>query len=380
MKLILSEEQSFLKETAKNFVSEKTPVDHFRKLRDNEDLLGWDKEIWSQMVALGWSGILVPEEFGGSNFGITGMSVIMQECGKNLTPSPLFATGVMGVSVLTSFGNHEQQEDLLPKIVNGEITTCLAIDEESHHDPINSMPFASQNGDSFILNGKKVGVVDGASADIIFVIARTSGDKGDKDGFSIFSLDAATTKNLDIQKLQMADHRNYANIYFNNVEVDSSKVIGDVNLSLDEIDKILDIGRTALSAEMLGSIEQAYSMTLEYLKERKQFGVRIGSFQALQHRAAEMFCEIELTKSAVMGAMKGIEENSNDKERLSSLAKTIVGETAHLVTNEAIQMHGGIGVTDEYDIGFYLKRARVSETILGSSTFHQERYAKLAGF
>ena len=210
--------------------------------------------------------------------------------------------------------------------------------------------------------------------------ARTSGDKGDKDGFSIFSLDAATTKNLDIQKLQMADHRNYANIYFNNVELDSSKVIGNVNLSLDEIDKILDIGRTALSAEMLGSIEQAYSMTLEYLKERKQFGVRIGSFQALQHRAAEMFCEIELTKSAVMGAMKGIEENSNDKERLSSLAKTIVGETAHLVTNEAIQMHGGIGVTDEYDIGFYLKRARVSETILGSSTFHQERYAKLAGF
>ena len=152
MKLILTEEQSFLKETAKNFVSEKTPVDHFRKLRDNKDLLGWDKEIWSQMVALGWSGILVPEEFGGSNFGITGMSVIMQECGKNLTPSPLFATGVMGVSVLTSFGNHEQQENLLPKIVNGEITTCLAIDEESHHDPINSMPFASQNGDSFILN------------------------------------------------------------------------------------------------------------------------------------------------------------------------------------------------------------------------------------
>ena len=378
MKLILNEEQNYLKETALSFVSEKTPVSHLRGLRDSDDQLCWDKEIWSEMVKLGWSGILIPEEYGGSNFGLTGMSVILQECGKTLTPSPLFASGVLGATALTKFGSEEQKQKYLSKIASGELTTALAIDENSHHNPNICELKAIKDGSKYVLNGKKIFVVDGASADIIIVVARTSGED-DVGGLSMFLVESDSS-NLKKVKLDMADSRNYANITFDNVSVDETMILGEINMGLEPINEILDVGRIALSAEMLGSCEKAFEITIEYLKERKQFGVPIGSFQALQHRAAEMFCEIELTKSAVMAAMQGAEENSNDLQRLSSLAKSIVGETSHLVSNEAVQMHGGIGVTDEYDIGFYLKRARVAETILGNSTFHQERYANLTGF
>ena len=379
MKLILNEEQNYLKETALSFVSEKTPVSHLRGLRDSDDQLCWDKEIWSEMVKLGWSGILIPEEYGGSNFGLTGMSVILQECGKTLTPSPLFASGVLGATALTKFGSEEQKQKYLSKIASGELTTALAIDENSHHNPNICELKAIKDGSKYILNGKKIFVVDGASADIIIVVARTSGEDDDVGGLSMFLVESDSS-NLKRVKLDMADSRNYANITFDNVSVDETMILGEIDMGLEPINEILDVGRIALSAEMLGSCEKAFEITIEYLKERKQFGVPIGSFQALQHRAAEMFCEIELTKSAVMAAMQGAEENSNDLQRLSSLAKSIVGETSHLVSNEAVQMHGGIGVTDEYDIGFYLKRARVAETILGNSTFHQERYANLTGF
>ena len=168
----------------------------------------------------------------------------------------------------------------------------------------------------------------------------------------------------------MADSRNYANIIFNDVKIDASSILGDLEAGGEIAEDILDIGRIAMASEMLGNAESAFETTLDYLKQRKQFGVLIGSFQALQHRAAEMFCELELTKSSVMAAMRAADEKSNELQRLSSLAKTIAGETLHLVSNEAIQMHGGIGVTDEYDIGFFLKRARVAEQIFGNSKYH----------
>jgi acyl-CoA dehydrogenase len=379
MKLVLNEEQQFLKDTAKNFAAERTPINHFRNLRDSKDSLLWDKDIWQEMVNLGWSGILIPEEYGGSDFGITGMSVVLQECGKTLTPSPLFATAVLGAYALKEFGSEEQKSKYLPLIVDGSITTAIAIDESSHHDPANTELEAKVSNAGFSLNGKKQLVVDGASADLLIVLARTSGVKGDIAGLTLFIVDSSS-EGVSRTKLDMADSRNYANIEFNNVEVDSASVLGSQEAGGEAIEHILDIGRIALSAEMLGNSEAAFSTTVDYLKERKQFGVLIGTFQALQHRAAEMFCEIELTKSAVMAAVHGADERSNELQRLSSLAKTIAGETLHLVSNEAIQMHGGIGVTDEYDLGFFIKRSRVAEQIFGSSTYHTERYANLSGF
>ena len=379
MKLVLSEEEQFLKDTAKNFADERSPISHFRSLRDNNDPKLWDKDIWSEMVKLGWPGILIPEEFGGSDFGVTGIGVILQECAKTLTPSPLFATGVLGAYAITQFGNDDQKSNYLPKIVSGEITTALAIDETSHHEPSKTEMTAKKNDSNFVLNGKKIFVIDGASADILIVLARTSGVKGDSTGLSLFILNSDTS-GIETKKLDMADSRNYANISFNEVIIDESSLLGDLETAGETVESILDIGRIAMSAEMLGNAESAFEITLDYLKQRKQFGALIGSFQALQHRAAEMFCEIELTKSSVMAAMRAADENSNELQRLSSLSKTMAGETLHLVSNEAIQMHGGIGVTDEYDIGFFLKRARVAEQIFGSAKYHTERYANLSGF
>ena len=379
MKLILTEEQELLRDTAKDFAQERTPVTHLRSLRDNNDENLWDEDIWQEMVNLGWSGILIPEEFGGSDFGVAGISVILQECGKTLTPSPLFSTGVLGAYAISNFGTQEQKEKYLPKIVSGEITTALAVDESSHHDPCKTLFKAEQKGNDFLLNGKKTFVIDGASADVLIILARTSGNSGDLAGLTLFIIESDVDGIKKI-KLDMADSRNYANIEFNDVECSNKSILGALESGGETVERILDIGRIAMSAEMLGNAESAFETTIDYLKQRKQFGVLIGTFQALQHRAAEMFCEIELTKSAVMAAIHGADENSNELQRLSSLAKTIAGETLNLVSNEAIQMHGGIGVTDEYDLGFFIKRSRVAEQIFGSSTYHTERYANLSGF
>ena len=379
MKLVLTEEEQFLKDTAKNFAEERCPISHFRSLRDNNDPNLWDKDIWKEMTALGWPGILIPEEYGGSNFGITGISVILEECAKTLTPSPLFATGVLGAFSITNFGNDDQKKNYLPKISSGDLTTALAVDESSHHNPADTEMVAKKDGKKFILNGKKTFVIDGASANLLIVLARTSGNKGESSGLTLFFVDS-NDDGIEKIKLEMADSRNYANINFNNVEVSANNILGDEETGGETVENILDIGRIAIASEMLGNAEAAFETTLDYLKQRKQFGVLIGSFQALQHRAAEMFCELELTKSSVMAAMKAADEGSNELQRLSSLSKTMAGETLHLVSNEAVQMHGGIGVTDEYDIGFFLKRARVAEQIFGSAKFHTERYANISGF
>jgi len=379
MKLILTEEEQFLKDTAKNFAEERSPITHFRSLRDNSDPILWDKDMWQEMSKLGWPGIMIPEEFGGSNFGLSGICVVLQECAKTLTPSPLFATGVLGAYAINNYGTKEQKEKYLPLIANGKLTTSVAVDESSHHNPNDTLLIAKKSADEFILSGKKTFVIDGTSSDLLIVLARTSGEKGDSTGLTLFLIDS-NSDGVDRIKLEMADSRNYANIIFDNVKISSNNILGDIEAGGEAIDDILDIGRIAISAEMLGNSEAAFETTLDYLKQRKQFGVLIGSFQALQHRAAEMFCEIELTKSSVIAAMRAADERSNDVQRLSSLAKTVAGETLHLVSNEAIQMHGGIGVTDEYDIGFFLKRARVAEQIFGSAKFHTERYANLSGF
>lgn len=379
MKLILTEEEQFLKDTAKSFAEERSPITHFRSLRDMSDPMLWDKNIWNEMSKLGWPGIMIPEEFGGSNFGLSGICVVLQECAKTLTPSPLFASGVLGAYAINNYGTKEQKEKYLPLIASGELTTSVAVDESSHHNPYDTLLIAKKSSDEYILSGKKNFVIDGTSSDLLIVLARTSGKKGDLTGLTLFLVDP-TNEGIDRIKLEMADSRNYANIIFDNVKISSKNILGDIEAGGEAIDDVLDMGRIAMSAEMLGNSEAAFETTLDYLKQRKQFGVLIGSFQALQHRAAEMFCEIELTKSSVIAAMRAADERSNDVQRLSSLAKTVAGETLHLVSNEAIQMHGGIGVTDEYDIGFFLKRARVAEQIFGSAKFHTERYANLSGF
>ena len=379
MALILNEEQQSLKDIAREFLQKNAPVTHFREIRDTKNELGYDEVLWKEMVNLGWSGILIPEEYGGFDFGMVGMGSIFEEMGKTLTPSPLFATGVLGASLISLGGNDSQKQTLLPKIVEGSLTTALALEENNRHSPNVISTSATKSGDNYEISGEKTFVIDGHSANLLIVAARTEGSIDDESGITLFMLDPKTD-GLEITKTSMVDSRNSAQVKLRNVVVSSSDILGGLNNGSGILENVLDRAQIAISAEMLGNASQAFQITLEYIKERKQFGAVIGTFQALQHRAAEMYSEIELTKSSVIAACNAVDENSNDLKRMASLAKFKAGETNHLVTNEAIQMHGGVGVTDEYDVGLYLKRARVTEQIFGNSEYHIDRYATLSDY
>ena len=376
MTLTLSEEQAFLKDTAKKFAQEKTPTTHFREIRDNENPECFDRKIWQEMAAQGWSGILVPEEYGGSNFGLAGIGVVLEELGRTLTPSPLFATSVVCATILNKAGNDSQKKEFLTKIASGEVTMAFALEEGPRHKPFSINLEAKKEGKNFILNGKKNFVIDGGFADYIIVVARTSEKE---DHLSLFIL-AKDAKGLNIIPTTMVDHKNAANIEFKEVIISEANLLGAQNDAKEIIEETLDISRAALSAEMLGGALEAFDITLNYLKEREQFGEKIGSFQALQHRAALMFTDLELCKSCVIEALTAYDEGSNDLQRIVSLAKSKIGETFFNVSNEGVQMHGGVGVTDEYDIGLYMKRARVAEQTFGNSEYHRNRYAELTGY
>lgn len=379
MALILNEEQQSLKDIAKEFLQKNAPVTHFREIRDTENELGYDENLWKDMVDLGWSGILVPEEYGGFDFGMVGMGSIFEEMGKMLTPSPLFATGVLGASLITLGGSNSQKQNYLPKIVDGSITTALAVEESNRHSLSQINTQAIKEGANYKITGDKTFVIDGHSASLLIVAARTGGKEGDLSGITLFLIDPQST-GVTITKTNMVDSRNSANISFDGVIVSSENILGEENSGSGILEQVVDRAQVAISAEMLGNASQAFDLTLAYLKERKQFGSLIGTFQALQHRAAEMYSELELTKSSVIAACVAVDENSNDLTRMASLAKFKAGETNHLVTNEAVQMHGGVGVTDEYDVGLYLKRARVTEHIFGNAEYHLDRYASLSEY
>jgi len=379
MALILNEEQQSLKDIASEFLQSNAPVTHFREIRDTQNELGYDESLWMEMVNLGWSGILIPEEYGGFDFGMVGMGSILEEAGKTLTPSPLFSTGVLGASLLTLGGNDSQKQTYLPQIVDGTLTTALALEESNRHAPYSIDTQAKKNGDQFIISGCKNFVIDGHSSNLLIVAARTEGSVNDESGITLFLVNS-DSQGVEITKTSMVDSRNASNIKFSDVTVSSDNILGEENNGASLLEVVLDRAQIAISAEMLGNASQAFNLTLEYLKERKQFGAVIGTFQALQHRAAEMYSELELTKSSVIAACNAVDENSNDLRRMASLAKFKSGETNHLITNEAVQMHGGVGVTDEYDVGLFMKRARVTEQIFGNSEYHIDRYATLSDY
>ncbi len=379
MPLVLNEEQNMLKDAAKDFCGKSTPITELRKLRDDKDETGFSRDIWQQMVELGWAGITIPEDFGGLGFGYLGMGVVMEECGRTLTASPLMSTAVLGSSAILSGASDEQKAELLPALAGGELLTALALEETPHHSPYNISTTAEKSGDGYKLNGSKKFVLDGHVADQLVVVARSSGTAGDRDGLSLF-LVAADSDGISTTRTIMADSRNAANIELSNVQAPATALLGAEGKGADVLDKVLDVGRIVLSAEMLGGLQEAFERTLEYLKVREQFGVPIGSFQALKHRAAEMFCEIELSKSVVLEALSALDEDSDEVPKLASLAKARLTDTYNLVSSEAIQMHGGIGMTDEHEIGFFMKRARVCEHSFGNAAYHRNRYGEQEGY
>ncbi len=373
MALIISEEQQMLKSSAREFLKEKGSVEKLRKLRDSKDAQGYDKNLWKQMAEMGWASLNIPEAYGGLDFGYTGLGQVLEETGRMLTASPLVSTVLMSATAINLGGSDHQKEELLSQIAAGSLVVAFAFEEGNHHNPRTIEMTAEKAADGYTLTGTKTFVLDGHIADKFIVAAKTA------NGPELFVVDA-NAKGVTAEREIYMDSRNVATVNFDKVIVFSAAILNAYASGEALLNRTLDIARVGLAAEMLGGCQEAFDRTLAYLKEREQFGVRIGTFQALQHRAAQMFCEIEMCKSIVIKALKAIDENSKELPMLASLAKAKVGQTYQLVSNEGVQLFGGIGMTDDEEIGFFMKRARVTQRTLGDANFHLDRLAKMRGY
>jgi len=368
---VLNEEQTMLRDAARSWARESSPVTALRKLRDSGSGRSFEPATWAQMGQMGWAGVIIPEEYGGSNFGYLSLALILEETGRTLTASPLISTALTAASALMIAGSEDQKQAWLTKIAAGEIVAALAVDEGPHHHP-EKTALAAKGGK---LSGKKTFVIDGMEADLLIVAARTSGQPGETDGISLY-LVKGDAKGVTRERLALIDSRGAAEITFDGAQ---GELLGEEGKGWGPLEQTLDRARAGLAAEMLGSSSEAFDVTLEYLKTRTQFGQVIGTFQALQHRAAKMFTDIETTRSVVEMALQMIDDGG-DVRSMASIAKAKSSDLYHYVSNEMVQLHGGIGMTDEFDIGFYLKRARVLEASFGSSSQLRARFARLGGY
>lgn len=377
MNLVLSEEQTMLKQAARRLLQDHAPVSALRALRDEANSQGYSLTTWKQMIDNGWPAILVPESYGGLAFGHVGIGQISEMIGRNLSASPLFATGILGASAVARFGSAAQKTTYLPRIASGETTFAVALDEGGHHHPTKVATRAEKSSDGYTLIGQKRYVIDGHCAATLIVSARTAGRIDDDNGITLMLVDASQS-GISATRMESVDGRNYATIEFDNVR--ATEILGGENEGADMLRALAIIANAHISAELLGVVEESFERTLQYLKDRKQFGVPIGTFQALQHRAAEMWVEIEQCKSIVLAALQALDAGEDVTERLVSMAKAKLCSVADLVTCEAIQLHGGVGMTDEYDIGFFIKRARALQVAFGGYHYHADRHATLAGY
>jgi alkylation response protein AidB-like acyl-CoA dehydrogenase len=379
MALALDSDATLLRDTALEFFRERAPVAALRKLRDDNDATGFSRPLWREMAALGWAGFLVEEQHGGSAFGCLGLGLVMEAAGRTLAASPLLSTALIGASALSLGGSSAQKSAHLPALVAGERLTALALEEGAHHAPFRIATTAKRSGKGFRLDGEKRFVLDGHVADLLIVVARTAGRGEERRGLTLF-LVPADAAGVERRRTQMVDSRNAATVRLDGVTLSEEAVLGEIDGGAELLESILDRARGGLAAEMLGSAGEAFERTVQYLKDRKQFGVRIGSFQALKHRAALVYCELELLRSIVMEALRAADENRADVAALACAAKARAADTFILAANEAVQMHGGIGVTDELDIGLFYKRATAAALTFGSAEYHRDRYATMSGY
>lgn len=379
MALVLTDEQSMLRDTTRGFLNKNAPISHLRQLRDSRDAAGFSRELWKEFADNGWAGILVPENHGGLGLGYVEAGVVMEELGHTLTPSPFFSTAVVAATAISRAGSDAHKSKYLAKIASGEIIATLAIDETPKHRPERTALEAKAAASGFTLNGSKSFVVDGHIADLLLVAARTSGKPGDSRGITLFAVDAKTP-GVRAERTITVDSHNAARVVFDEVSVARESVLGEVDSGWNILEGTLNAGRAAIAAEMLGAGDEAFTRTVNYLRERKQFGKLIGEFQGLQHRAAHLYCELELTRSAVLKALQTLDESFDSAAPIVAVAKAKAGQAATLAAQEGIQMHGGIGMTDEFDIGFFLKRTRVCQELFGDSNFHADRVAKLGKY
>ena len=379
MGLLLNDDEKMLRDSAEGFFNDKAPVTELRKLRDEQDETGFSRELWTEMADMGFAGVLIDEEHGGVDMGFMAAGLVAEQMGRNLSASPFMSTAVLAATALKAGGTDAQKAAWLPKIAGGESIFALALEEGRKHNPAKTAMKAEPSGNGFKLSGNKCMVVDGHVADQLIVAARTSGNPGDEEGISLFLVDPKA-KGIDIERTIMTDSRNAARIEFDGVDVDGDDILGAADKGMEVLQAIVNAGRAGMAAELLGTGERAFEITLDYLKERKQFGKIIGEYQALQHRASHLYCETEVCRSAVLGALTALDSNDPKADIYCAMAKAKVNEMAKLAGLEGVQMHGGVGMTDEYDIGLYLKRVRVAQELFGDANYHMDAIATQLGF
>ncbi len=378
MPLFHTDEQAMLLDTARPFLAEQAPVKHLRELRDGRDETGFAPALWRQFADMGFTGMLIDEAEGGLGLGAVEAGIVLEEVGRNLTPSPFLATSVGAVTALKG-GSAEQRASWLPRIAAGDAVAALAIDEGPHHRPLRTALRAERAGNGFKLTGTKSFVQHGHVADLLIVAARSGGAPGEAEGITLFAVERGT-EGLHASPERLTDSSIASRVAFDGVTVDADAVIGEIGTGWAGLSRTLDMVRTGAAAELLGVGAGAMELTIGYLRERKQFGVAIGSFQALQHRAAHLYSELEVARAATLKAQQLLDAGDEGAPRAVMVAKAMAGLAAALAVQEGVQMHGGIGMTDEYDIGLYMKRHRVLAEMFGDADFHADQLAKLAGY
>ncbi len=379
MPLVLTDEQEMMRDSARGFLAEHAPIAHFRKIRDSRDPLCFSRDLWKTMAEMGFAGVLVPEAFGGVGLGYVEAGIILEEAGRTLTPSPMLSTALVAVTVLARFASEAQKTALLPGIAKGERIVSLAVDEGAKHKPEGIALLAKRAGNGFRLDGRKGFVLDGAAADTLIVAARTAGAPGETAGITLFLVDAKA-KGVTAEQTIMVDNRNAARFTFEGVEVDGGAVIGEVDGGWAALEAGLNAGRAGAAAELVGAGGEVFERTVAYVRERKQFGKLIGEFQGLQHRLAHLYTEMEIARATSLKALQMLDEKPDAAGPYVALAKAKTGEIARLASQEGVQMHGGMGMTDDLDFGIFMKKIRVTQEIFGDANFHTDRIARLRGY
>lgn len=379
--LILNEEQTMLAETARRFVDEHAPLEHFRALRDAGDNDGFSPDMWKQMAEMGWPALPFPEAHGGFGLGMAEFVLVLEALGRNLAGEPFVPSVLLAGGCLQVAADTEVSHAWLPRLASGDAIATLAYAERGsrYHRTACATRAEKEAGGGYLISGEKTRVANAASADLILVVARTSGRRSDPDGLVVVAVDPKA-EGVTITTHQRVDHRGAATVVLEDVPVRGSALVTTEHETAEMLDAVFDRAVVGLAAEMLGAAAHAFEITLAFMRERKQFGVAISSFQALQHRMALVFTQIELARSAVAAAARAIDAGDPIASKLASMAKAKAGEALELSAKEGIQMHGGVGMTDEYDIGLFLKRARGAETTLGDRAWHRARWATLSGY
>jgi len=382
---VLTDEQVMLKDMASAWLRERMPVTETRALYDGSGggrqngAASWHDHHYGEMAAMGWTGIIVPQAYGGLEFGYRSMGLVLEQCGRTLAATPLHSSALVAASALALGGSTAQQARWLPAIADGSLVATLAADEGPRHSPLEITLNAERQGDNWVLDGIKRPVADGMVAGLFIVAARTAGKSGDADGVTLFLVPEGSA-GLTCEALDQIDARRPCALTFASVEVPGDAALGEPGKGALLLEQVLDRARAGLAAELLGLAEQAFETTVDYMKTRVQFDRPIGSFQALQHRAADLFGEIQLARAAVEDALDAIDSASPQVPALASLAKALAGDCATLVAKQMVQLHGGIGMTHEHDAGLYLKRALTASQFYGNPAFHRDRWGRLNGY